>query len=64
MNLADGVLKDITKLVVEKAEENPEPIAIITPEFIDVTDGYIVRMTPNYTKDKRKNENRLEKRNL
>ena len=49
MTLADGILKDYTKIVVETDETISEPIAIFTPDFIDVTNGYRVRMTPNYT---------------
>ena len=48
MTLADGILKGVEKLVVETDEIISEPIAIITPDFVDVTNGYRVRMTPNY----------------
>lgn len=48
MTLADGILKDVVKLVIETDEAISEPLVIITPDFIDVTNGYRVRMTPNY----------------
>ena len=46
--LADGVLKEIVQIVVETAEENPVTIAKITPNFIEVAQGYRVRMKPDY----------------
>ena len=47
-NLADGVLKDVVQIVVETAEKNPIAIAIFTPNFIDVAEGYRVRLKPDY----------------
>ena len=42
-NLGDGILKDITRLIVETDEENPIPIAIITADDIESAGGYRVR---------------------
>lgn len=47
-NLGDGMLKDITRLIVETDEENPVPIAIITADEIKTADEYRVRMRPKY----------------
>ena len=47
-NVSEGVLKDVTKLVIETDTENPVPVAVITAEDIDTADGYRVRLTPNY----------------
>ena len=46
--LSDGILKDITQIVVETAEENPIAIATFTSDFIDVAEGYRVRLKPDY----------------
>ena len=46
--LSDGILKDITQIVVETAEENPIAIATFTSDFIEVAQGYRVRMKPDY----------------
>ena len=46
--LADGVLKDVVQFVVETAEENPVIVAKITPNFIEVANGYRVRLKPDY----------------
>ena len=45
--LGDEILKDVCKLVVETVEKKIT-IATITPDYIDVADGYRVRLTPNY----------------
>ena len=47
-NLGDGILKDITRLIVETDEENPIPIAIITAAEIESAGGYRVRLRPKY----------------
>lgn len=47
-NLGDGILKDITRLIVETDEENPIPIAIITADDIKSAGGYRVRLRPKY----------------
>ncbi len=47
-NLGDGILKDITRLIVETDEENPIPIAIITADDIESAGGYRVRLRPKY----------------
>lgn len=48
MNVGDGILKEITKVVVETDEENPITIAEITADDVIMADGYRVRLTPNY----------------
>lgn len=47
-NVGDGILKDITRIIIETDEKNPVPIAVITYDKIDTADGYRVRMRPNY----------------
>jgi len=44
--LGDGVLKDTVQIIIETAEENPVTIAKITADFVDVANGYRVRMKP------------------
>ena len=46
--LGNEILKDICKLVVETAGKKNIAIATITPDFIDVAEGYQVRLTPDY----------------
>lgn len=46
--LGEGVLKDITRVIVETDEENPVPIAVITADNIKPSNGYRVRMRPKY----------------
>lgn len=41
-------LGDYTKVVVETDEENPTTIAIITNNDVKLSDGYRVRLTPEY----------------
>ena len=42
-------LKDYTKIVVEKIEDNKIiPVAEITTENVNTADGYRVRLTPTY----------------
>ena len=41
-------LTDITKIVVEKDEEEAKIIAVITEEDIDSAEGFRVRITPKY----------------
>jgi len=43
-----GILRDLTHIIVETDEENPVPIATLTNDFIDVADGYRVRLKPVY----------------
>lgn len=46
---SDGhILKDCTSVIIETDEENPTTIVTITPEEIDVTEGYRVRIKPKY----------------
>jgi len=46
---SDGhILKDSTSVIIETDEENPTTIVTITPEEIDVTEGYRVRIKPKY----------------
>ena len=47
-NVGDGVLQDITRVVIETEEENPITIATITADKVIVAEGYRVRLTPNY----------------
>ena len=47
-NVGDGVLQDVTHVIVETEEENPVAIATITSDKIIVAKGYRVRLTPNY----------------
>lgn len=46
--LGEGILKDITRVIVETDEENPVPIAVITADNIESANGYRVRMRPKY----------------
>lgn len=46
--LGDGILKDITRVIVETDEENPVPIAVITANDVEPAKGYRVRMRPKY----------------
>lgn len=46
--LGDGILKDITRVIVETDEENPVPIAVITADDVETAKGYRVRMRPKY----------------
>lgn len=46
--LGEGILKDITRVIVETDEENPVPIAVITADDIKPANGYRVRMRPKY----------------
>lgn len=43
-----GVLKDVTKIVVEPDTEDPVPIAVIDKDDINTQMGYRVCLTPNY----------------
>lgn len=47
-NVGDGVLQDVTRVVIETEEENPITIATITADKVIVAEGYRVRLTPNY----------------
>ena len=38
--LGEGILKDITRVIVETDEENPVPIAVITADDIKPANGY------------------------
>ena len=46
--LEEGILKDITRVIVETDEENPVTIAVITADNIESANGYRVRMRPKY----------------
>ena len=46
--LEEGILKDITRVIVETGEENPVSIAVITADNIESANGYRVRMRPEY----------------
>ena len=46
--LEEGILKDITRVIVETDEENPVSIAVITAGNIESANGYRVRMRPEY----------------
>lgn len=46
--LSDGVLKDITRIIVETNEENPATIAVITADNASTANGYRVRLKPRY----------------
>lgn len=46
--LEEGILKDITRVIVETDEENPVSIAVITADNIESANGYRVRMRPKY----------------
>ena len=46
--LEEGILKDITRVIVETDEENPVSIAVITADNIESANGYRVRMRPEY----------------
>ena len=46
--LEEGILKDITRVIVETDEENPVSIAVITADDIKPANGYRVRMRPKY----------------
>lgn len=45
--LGDGVLKGITRLIVETDEKKPQVVAIITAGGIDLARGYKIRMKPD-----------------
>lgn len=47
-NVGDGVLQDVTRVIIETEEENPIAIATITADKVIVAEGYRVRLTPNY----------------
>lgn len=47
-NVGDGVLQDVTRVVIETEEESPITIATITVDKVVVAEGYRVRLTPNY----------------
>lgn len=47
-NVGDGVLQDVTHVIVETEEKIPIAIATITSDKIVVAEGYRVRLTPNY----------------
>lgn len=47
-NVGDGVLQDVTRVIIETEEENPIAIAAITADKVIVAEGYRVRLTPNY----------------
>lgn len=47
-NVGDGSLSEITRIIVETDAENPVTIAEITAEEINLSDGYRVRLRPNY----------------
>lgn len=47
-NVGDGVLQDVTRVIIETEEENPIAIATITADKVIVAEGYRVRFTPNY----------------
>lgn len=46
--VGDGVLKDVTQVIIETTEKSPVTIAKITADFIDVAEGYRARLKPNY----------------
>ena len=46
--VGNGILKDITRLIIETDEENPVPIAIIDYNEIQLAKGYRARLKPNY----------------
>lgn len=46
--LGEGILKDITRLIVETDEATPVPIVVITADDIEQADGYLVRLRPKY----------------
>lgn len=48
VNVGDGILSKITKVVIETDEENPRVIAELTADDVYMAEGYRVRMTPNY----------------
>lgn len=47
-NVGDGVLQDVTRVIIETEEESPITIATITADKVIVAEGYRVRLTPNY----------------
>ena len=47
-NVGDGVLQDVTRVIIETEEENPIAIATITADKVIVAEGYRARLTPNY----------------
>ena len=46
--IGNGILKDITRLIIETDEKNPVPIAIIDYNEIQLAKGYRARLKPNY----------------
>ncbi|WP_270369437.1 hypothetical protein [Megamonas funiformis] len=46
--VGNGILKDVTRLIIETDEKNPVPIAIIDYNEIQLAKGYRARLRPNY----------------
>lgn len=46
--LGGGILEGYTRLVVETDEKKPVTIVEITSDFMDVADGYRLRLRPDY----------------
>lgn len=45
--LGNGLIKGITRLIVETDEKKPHVVATITADGIDLARGYKIRMKPN-----------------
>lgn len=46
--VGNGILKDVTRLILETDEENPVSIAVIDYNEIQLAKGYRARLRPNY----------------
>ena len=46
--VGEGIMKGITRVIIETEGENPKTIAVITADNIEPAEGYRVRMRPSY----------------
>lgn len=46
--VGNGILKDVTRLILETDEENPVSIVVIDYNEIQLAKGYRARLRPNY----------------
>ena len=46
--VGEGIMKGITRVIIETEGENPKTIAVITADNIEPAKGYRVRMRPSY----------------
>jgi hypothetical protein len=46
-NVGDGVLKEVTKIIIQPDGYNAKAIATITADKIELAKGYVLRLVPN-----------------